>query len=168
MNGNLLTTALMAVFLAVGCGTLPPPQESEGGSRQAIEPAPLVFPVQVCELLPGEILASELGAMLVEARFFPLPDSEASRCVYTVASPRGEQTAFVVWVMPEAEYDGLRDAADQPVEEVRDVGEKAFQFVDPDSSRINLIAVSRGRFVVQVTGDDAGQVRQVAALALSR
>lgn len=59
-------------------------------------------------------------------------------------------------------------AATDDAKPVTGVGDAAYAKYDRDTKRHGLVAVRRGKALVEVTGEDPPEVRAVASLALSR
>lgn len=119
----------------------------------------------VCALVPGAEIAARVGATLVAERAVK-SEPTRSRCVYRVRKD-GAERAFVVWWMPAGEFEGLRAATDD-AKAAHGIGDAAYTKFDGDTRRHGLVAVRRGRALVEVTGDDPAEVRAVALLALDR
>lgn len=119
----------------------------------------------VCALVPGADVAARVGATLSTARSVKAEPTR-SRCVYRVRKD-GAERAFVVWWMPAEEFDGLRAATDD-AKPVAGVGDAAYAKYDRDARRHGIVAVRRGRALVEVTGEDPVEVRAIALLALGR
>lgn len=144
----------LAALAAAGALALPP------AARAAEPEAP-----DVCALVPGADVATRIGATLVTARSVKAEPTR-SRCVYRVRKG-GVERAFVVWWMSAEEFDGLRAATDD-AKPVAGVGDAAYAKYDRDTRRHGVVAVRRGRALVEVTGEDPAEVREVALLALGR
>lgn len=119
----------------------------------------------VCALVPGADVAARVGATLVAARSVKAEPTR-SRCVYRVRKD-GAERAFVVWWMPADEFDGLRAVTDD-AKSARGVGDAAYTKYDRDTRRHGIVAVRRNRALVEVTGEDPAEIREIALLALGR
>lgn len=119
----------------------------------------------VCALVPGAEVAARIGATLVSERLVK-PDRASSRCVYRVRR-NGAERAFVVWWMPAGDFEALRAATDD-ANAARGIGDAAYTKYDRDTRRHGIVAVRRDRALVEVTGEDPAEVREIALLALGR
>lgn len=123
--------------------------------------------LNVCDRVPAAAVAQAVSGRPVDARPVNIKDFTAARCVYAVEIG-GTRHVFVVWVNPEGDFDGLKDASDRPLTEVKGVGDEAFATTDSDTRRIQVTARLRGRVTVQVTSERMDWAQAVAKVALSR
>lgn len=119
----------------------------------------------VCALVPGADVAARIGATLVAERTVK-SEPTRSRCVYRVRK-NGAERAFVVWWMPAGEFEGLRAATDD-AKSSDGIGDAAYTKFDRDTRRHGIVAVRRNRALVEVTGEEPTEVREIALLALGR
>jgi hypothetical protein len=132
------------------------------------QPGPASFErVNVCERVPGEAVATAVSGKLIDVRPVNTSGMTAARCVYGITI-EGTRRAFVLWVSPSNEYEGLRQAADGPVTPVSGVGDAAHQTFDAETKRYWLRAMKAGKATVQVSGERPEQVRAIALLALGK
>jgi len=126
----------------------------------------------VCQLLPAQLVATEMDATLLATRNFPDAQHGRARCVYQLAFPRtkgdddGPQTAIVVWFQPADEYDELAAEHEGPKDVVTGVGDAAFAFLDPGDKRHKIFAVKRGRGMIEVSAERPDHLQALARLAL--
>ena len=123
--------------------------------------------LNVCQRVPGSAVASAVSGRAVDERAVNIKGLSAARCVYGIEIA-GARHAFVVWVNPVGDFEGLREASDPPVVDVAGVGDAAFAITDKDTKRIQLTARLRGKVTVQVTSDRMDWAQAVARVALSR
>ncbi len=125
-----------------------------------------------CQLVSGQAVAQALGGRLLEARGLPPGDETKSRkCVYVVATQgsAGEQrSTIVLWLSPADYFADLRSGQEKPPQEVKGLGDGAFQVFHDDTKRFDLFALKRNRATVEVTADAAEAARKVVELALAR
>lgn len=116
----------------------------------------------LCQIVTGKSVAQAVRGQIVETK------SAEGRCVYIVAFPEGgaKNRAFVVYRHEASAYEGLREAQAGEVTQVAGLGDEAVMTFDRETKRYWLLVVKRGRVILQVSGDDKDQVRQVAAAAL--
>jgi hypothetical protein len=123
--------------------------------------------LNVCEKVPAAELATALAGRVLDAKPVNIKGFVAARCVYGIEIT-GTRRAFVLWVNPAADFDGLRKASEPPVTVVKDVGDEAFATTDNDTKRTQLTARARGKVTVQVTSEKLEWAQTVAKVALSK
>ena len=123
--------------------------------------------LNVCQRVPSAAVAAAVSGRPLEERPVNIKGFSAARCVYFIEIA-GIRHPFVVWVNPVADFDGLREASDPPVADVKGVGDDAFATTDPDTMRVQVTARVRGKVAVQVTGDRLDWAQAVARVALSK
>jgi hypothetical protein len=123
--------------------------------------------LDACRRIPAAAVAAAVSGRPVDDRPINVKGFDAARCVYGI-DIAGTRRAFVVWVNPVGDFEGLREAAEPPVTEVKGVGDDAYATTDSDTKRIQLTARLRGKVTVQVTGDRMEWVQAVARAALSK
>jgi hypothetical protein len=123
--------------------------------------------LNVCQRVPSTAIAAAVSGRQVDERPINRKGLTAARCVYGVEIA-GTRRAFVVWVSPVGDFEGLREASDPPIADVKDVGDEAFAITDKDTKRIHLTARLRGKVTVQVTSERMDWARAVAGVALSK
>lgn len=129
------------------------------------------FPKDACQFVPGSEAASALGGTLSETKTIQMPDSPATRCVYFMGFPgpkEPETRAYILWLLLEEDYAGMKAVHEGPVQEVTEMGDAAFQVFDSETGRFDLLVLKRGALTVEVTGPDEASVRKLAQLALSK
>lgn len=126
--------------------------------------------VNVCETVPAPDVAAGVGGTSLDAKPFNAPDGTVARCVYGVRPPGSGATrvAYVVELFPAADFDAIRPHVDQPVTEVRSVGDGAYEYRDADTDRWRIYVRLRGSVTISATGPDRALVRTVAGLAASK
>jgi hypothetical protein len=123
--------------------------------------------LNVCQRVPGSAVAAAVSGKPIDERPVNFPDLTAARCVYGIEIA-GTRRAFVVWVNPVDDFDGLRKASEPPIADVKGVGDEAFATTDADTKRIQLTARVRGKVTVQVTSERRDWAEAVAKMALSK
>jgi hypothetical protein len=123
--------------------------------------------LNVCERVPSAEIAKAVSGRPVDSRPVNVKGLTAARCVYGI-DIEGTRRAFVVWVNPVDDFDGLRDASTPPLTEVKGVGDAAFATTDKDTKRVQLTARARGKVTVQVTSERMEWAQAVARVALSK
>jgi hypothetical protein len=123
--------------------------------------------VNVCEQIKIDEAAKALGGKPIEARPVNVKDFDAARCVYGIEL-EGARRAFVIWLSPPKDYEGLREASEPPITPVSGVGDAAYQSIDKDTKRYWLRAVKRGKVTIQISGDRPEWLKTLATLTLSK
>jgi hypothetical protein len=128
--------------------------------------------LDVCHAVPGPEVARLAAGQLLEAKRFNSPDGDAARCVYFVGPPgkghEKEKGAWVVELFPPAAFSEVRPHIEEPVRDVPELGDGAYDYKDGDSGRWRLYTHHRGDVTVSVTGPNEATVRKIAAFVLSR
>jgi hypothetical protein len=117
--------------------------------------------LNVCQLVPGEVIARALGGKLVEAR--PVADKSVSRCSYFIL-PAGSdsQRGYVVWMQPPDDFEELKKFISDPITAVTGLGDGAYMFRDRGDGRFKIHVLKRGDLMFEATGDSAESARKVA------
>jgi hypothetical protein len=123
--------------------------------------------VNVCQKVPGIAVAASVAGRPLDERPVNIKGFNAARCIYGIEIG-GTRRAFVVWLEPVGEFDGLKAASDPPITAVTGVGDDAFAVTDADTKRLQLTARMKGKVTIQVTGDRLDWVQAVAKAALAR
>lgn len=129
------------------------------------------LPKDACLFVGGAEAASALAGKLTEAKTMKMPDSPVTRCVYFMEFPGStepEARAYILWLLLEEDYAGMKEAHEGPIAEVTGMGDAAFQSFDSESGRFDLLVWKRGALTIEVTGPDEASVRKLAQLALSK
>ena len=123
-----------------------------------------------CNRVPGAVVGQALGGEVYRTVNSGWTDPGQARCRYYLRVPGADTTSriYILWIQPESDYDGLKDAAPTEIHVVPGVGDDAHTYVDADTHRIWLTAVVRGRISVTVTSPDLVAARKLAVLALGR
>jgi hypothetical protein len=123
--------------------------------------------LNACERVPPADVAAALSGRALDHRPVNHKGLTAARCVYAIEIA-GARRAFVVWINPVGDFDGLREASQPPVTGVTGVGDDAFATTDKDTKRVQLTARVRGKVTVQVTSERMEWAQAVARVALSK
>ena len=123
--------------------------------------------LNVCERVPSAEIAKAVSGRPVDARPVNVKGLTAARCVYAVEI-EGTRRAFVIWVNPVDDFEGLRKASTPPLVDVTGVGDAAFATTDKDTKRVQLTARARGKVTVQVTSERMEWAQALARVALSK
>jgi hypothetical protein len=158
MTASLRSTRLLAIAALVTTVGAP----LAGGAQQTSYES-----LNVCERVPPAEVAAAVSGRPVDQRPVNPKGLTAARCVYGT-EVAGSRRAFVVWVNPVADYDGLRQASEPPITDVKGVGDDAFAIVDKETKRTQLTARKRGKVTVQVTAESMEWAQAVAKVALSK
>lgn len=121
--------------------------------------------LNVCDRVPAASVAAAVSGRPIEQRPVNVKGFTAARCVYGIEIG-GVRRAFVVWVHPSADYDGLREASEPPRTEVNGVGDEAFATTDVETKRVQVTARKRGTVAVQVTSERLDWAEAVARVVL--
>lgn len=134
----------------------------EASARQAPGPAGYEWTtLDVCKMVPGEVIARALGARFVEAR--SLADRSWSKCTYMVALPGSDARAgYVVWMQPAADFDEMKAYIEAPTTPIAGLGDAAYGFRDPGDGRYKIYVLKRGDLSFQATGESEATARKVA------
>jgi len=123
--------------------------------------------LNACQRVPSAAIAAAVSGRSVDERPINFKGLTAARCIYGIEIA-GTRRAFVVWVNPASDFEGLRQASVPPIAEVNGVGDDAFATTDHDTKRVQLTARLRGKVTVQVTSDRLDWAQAVARVALSK
>ena len=115
----------------------------------------------MCQLVPGDAVARAVAATLNDAR--PFYDKNFSRCTYLVTLKATSKPAgYVVWMQPEADFEGLKAFSESPLTPVPGLGDGAYGFEDKEYKRFKIRVLKRGDLMFEATGDSAASARKVA------
>ena len=133
---------------------------------QAVQPDSLL----PCNKVSAAVVASALGGRVTNTISSGWVDRGEARCRYYVRVPGADTTSriYILYIQPAEDYEGLKENASAPPTDVAGVGDAAYFYVDPETKRVWMYAVARGRLTVTVTGPDLPSARKLAALALTR
>lgn len=120
-----------------------------------------------CSVVDGQQAAAALGGTFVGSKEIPNPPANQVHCTLNVKI-EGTEKVFVIWQMPAEDYADLKSFEEDPVTDVTGVGDKAFITFHPNEQRYDMAAAKAGKFTVEVTGDDQGQVKQLVSLIISQ
>lgn len=123
--------------------------------------------LNVCGRIPATAVAVAISGRVVDERPINPKGLTAARCVYGIELA-GARHAFVVWVSPAGDFEGLRAGSDAVITDVKGVGDEAFATIDSDTKRVQLTARLRGKVTVQVTSDRMDWAQAIAKVALSK
>lgn len=119
--------------------------------------------LHLCQLVSGEAVAEAVHGRMTETR------AAEGRCIYFVTMPEGRgSAAFVIYQHPAADYEELRAVQEGEIIKVDGLGDEAVLTVDKEAKRYWLLATLRDKVTLQISGDDADQVRQVGSAALEQ
>lgn len=118
----------------------------------------------VCELIPGDVIARSVGARLTQSR--PTFDKNWSRCAYNVTDANGKPNGYVVWIQPAEDFEELKQYIAKPITPVKGLGDAAYVFQD-DDRRFKLNVLKRGDLMFQATADTQESARKVADTVLA-
>jgi hypothetical protein len=153
MAGALLIVANLIAHLSAG--QAPASQPPRDWTR-----------LNVCQLVPGDAVARAVGATLNEAR--PFYDKGFSRCTYLVTLKSTNKPAgYVVWMQPEADFEGLKAFTESLLTPVQGLGDGAYSFEDKEYSRFKIRVLKRGDLMFEATGDSAASARKVADVVVA-
>ena len=154
-------TSLWLGVSAVGISVILSRAPAIGASQTSFES------LNACERVPSTVVAAALSGRAVDERPVNFKGLTAARCVYGIEIA-GARRAFVLWINPPDDFQGLRDASEPPITDVKGVGDGAFAITDKDTKRIQLTAWRRGKVTVQVTSERLDWAQAVAKVALSK
>ena len=153
MNQFLLTL-LLAGTASVSANGSPSPNQGAQSKRDHAT-------LDVCQMIPGTVVAQALGATLSSTR--PVMDKTFSRCTYLVTPSGGAKPlGYVVWVQPAADFQDLKQHIDSPITPIAGLGDGAYTFQDKGDGRFKINVLKRDDLMIQVTGESAASARKVA------
>jgi len=116
----------------------------------------------LCQVIPGTEVADAVGGTLLETK------TSVNGCVYIVGFKSGEPPgrAFVIYRHEPGAFEGLKDAMDGSVGNLKGIGDEAVIGRDRYSGRYWLLAVIHGKVTYQFSGDDVDMTLKVARAAL--
>jgi hypothetical protein len=117
--------------------------------------------LDVCQMIPGSVVARAIGGTLVNTRLFQ--DKSFSRCTYFV-KPEGatEQLGYVVWVGPATDFEELKRYIEEKKTPLTGLGDGAYTFQDKGDGRFKINVLKRGDVTLEITGESAANARKVA------
>ena len=133
---------------------------------QAVQPDSLL----PCNKVPAAVVATGLGGRVTSTISSGWVDEGEARCRYYLRAPGADTTSriYILYIQPAEDYEGLKEAATAATTDVPGIGDAAHFFIDPETKRVWMYAVARGRLTVTVTGPDLPSARKLAVLALTR
>lgn len=141
------------------------PLSADGQGRASQAPRDWTT-LNVCQLVPGDVVAQAVGATLNQAQ--PFFDKTFSRCTYRVTLKATNKPAgYVVWMQPEADFEGLKGVTESPMTPVPGLGDGAYIFEDKEYGRFKLRVLKRGDLMFEATGDSAISARKVADVVVA-
>ncbi|MFZ5797505.1 MAG: hypothetical protein C4563_11065 [Desulfobulbus sp.] len=119
--------------------------------------------IHLCQVVPGETVAQAVNGKIKDIR------AAEGKCVYTVIMPEGSGcAAFAIYQHPAGEYEGLRSVLEGESTRLDDLGDDAVLTFDQEAERYWLLVTKGNAVTLQISGDSAEHVRQVAVAALPR
>lgn len=184
ISSMVICSILPAILLFSGCGdsqdqgtTPAQDQSSSAASKTASQTAavgtnasagnPASGGAGDCSVVNGEQAASALGGTFIGSKEIADPPPNQVHCTLNVKIA-GAEKVFVIWQMPAEDYDELKSFEEDPVTDVSGVGDKAFITFHPDNMRYDMAAAKAGKFLIEVTGDDEAQVKQLVSFIISQ
>jgi hypothetical protein len=117
--------------------------------------------LDVCQLIPGDVVARALGGKLSGTR--GMKDKAFSRCSYTVVPPGSDkQSGYVIWVQPVEDFAALKKYIESPITALTGLGDGAYMFQDNGDKRFKINVLKKGDLMFQATADSAESARKVA------
>jgi len=124
----MTTSIVVLVVTALFAATNP------AGRPAAAQPRRDYAALDVCEAVPGEIIAHAVGGKLTDVR--GTTDKSFSRCRYTVAMPGTDKpSGSVVWISPPEDFEDLKKSIEEPRTTVTGLGDGAYIFRDKGRRR---------------------------------
>lgn len=162
-------SCLAALILAIGCGSLGAREESasqpepEQAAEAGVPAGSSGGDVDVCALLPGEEVAAALDARLTH----PTEPGSTMNCWYMLA-PAGSSTAiglpYIAWVMPP----DINEPPPPDAERLAGLGDEAAIRYDSGEDQYRLTVLLRGRYAIEVIGQERERTRRLAELLVPR
>ncbi len=124
----------------------------------------------VCQLVPGEVVARALGMKLADAQSFVDPGGKFTRCTYLVVPIVGAsdlRKGYSIWLQPVSDFESLKASSAGRISPVPDLADAAYIFKDPGDGRVKLRSLKKGDAVLMVTADTAEAARRVAEAAVA-
>lgn len=123
-----------------------------------------------CNRVPAAAVGATLGGQVYHTINSGWLDPGEARCRYYLRLTGADTVSriYILYIQPDSDYDGLKEAAEEPIHDVPGVGDAAHTYVDSDNHRTWITAVVRGRISVTVSGPDLPTVRKLTVLALAR
>jgi hypothetical protein len=119
--------------------------------------------IHLCQIVPGETVAQAVNGKIKDTR------AAEGKCVYTVIMPEGSGcAAFAIYQHPAGEYEGLRSVLEGESTRLDDLGDDAVLTFDQEAERYWLLVTRGGVVTLQISGDKADHVQQIAAAALQQ
>ena len=154
MNQLLLPLLLAGLVAGVSASGSSSPNEGAQGKRDYAT-------LDVCQMIPGTVVAQALGATLSSTR--PFMDKTLSRCTYFVTPAGGAKPlGYAVWVQTASYFEDLKPHIDSPITPIAGLGDGAYTFQDKGDGRFKINVLKRGDLMLQVTGESAASARKVA------
>jgi hypothetical protein len=134
-------------------------ETSEGSTGQ--QPRRDYATLNVCEAVPGDVVARALGGKLAEVRHFS--DKAFSRCTYfIVPSGSDKRLGYVVWMQPATDFEELKKSTAETITVVPGLGDAAYFFQDKGDGRFKINVLKRGDLMFQATANTAESARKIA------
>ena len=155
-------TAHFAAFVGVSLAV-------SAGTAAAQTPRDLKT-MNVCQVVPGDAVATAVGGKLAETRPFTPKPPTFTRCTYFVDVPgtaRSNRKGYTLWLYPPADFEELRKYTDGKITEVPGLADGACEFHDPGDGRFKIPVLKRGDVGVEATADTADAARKVAGVAVA-
>ena len=100
--------------------------------------------LDVCQFIPGDIVARALGGKLSGTR--GMKDKAFSRCSYTIVSPGSDKlSGYVIWVQPTEDFAELKKYIESPTTALTGLGDGAYMFQDNGDKRFKDQRAQEGR-----------------------
>ena len=117
--------------------------------------------LNVCEAVPGEIIAHAVGGKLTSVR--GTTDKSFSRCRYTVAMPGTDApSGYVVWISPPEDFEDLKTSIEEPRTTLNGLGDGAYIYRDKGDGRFKVYVLKRGDLTFEATAESPESARKVA------
>ncbi len=161
MTSQVSRTVLFALALTVAASAAGP---SWAQTRRDLKT------MDVCQVVPGDAVASAVGGKLAEARPFTPKPPTFTRCTYLVDVPGGAQTTrkgYALWFYAPSDFEELRKYTEGKVTDIPGLGDGAYIFQDPGDRRFKIRVLRRGDGTIEATADTADAARQVAGIAVA-
>ena len=127
MTASIVVLVVTALFAA----------SHPAGRSAAAQPRRDYEKLNVCEAVPGEIIARAVGGKLTAVR--GTTDKSFSRCRYTVAMPGTDTpSGYVVWISPPDDFEDLKQSIEEPRTTVTGLGDGAYIYRDKGDGRFKI------------------------------
>jgi hypothetical protein len=151
MTASIVVLVVTALFAA----------SNPAGRSAAAQPRRDYAKLNVCEAVPGEIIAHAVGGKLTTVR--GTTDKSFSRCRYTVAMPGTDKpSGYLVWISPPEDFEDLKKSIEEPRTTVTGLGDGAYIYRDKGDGRFKIYVLKRGDLTLEATADSPESARKVA------